>query len=1287
MKIISDKWQVTSDTNRQPARSESASSCHLSPVTCHRQRGVALVITLILLSVTLLMALAFLAISKRERGAVTTSVDTATARLAADAGQQFAEAEIAANILSTTNPYGFGPFVSVNYQPTSPQVWLSNIVTHAPENRFYLDLNRNGTNDPSGPVTDVDNQGHTIFDSSGTNPIVEFQVGDPEWIGVLQRPDQPYGPDNPYIARFAVFAQPVGNSLDWNAIHNQALSPAKNTKQPNPIQPDYYFRNEGVGSWELNLPAFLTDLNTNEWDPATDPYNYLQPGFINKGRGFEDAFALLTNRYAGRYTTLLSVTNLFGAAGGWAFANDGIDGYSDGPQLITADTNEDLFQPDSPIEFWLGANNTNHFFTPDDLFDPAKSSVYFTNSLTSAGFSNATYDRYTFYRMLSQIGTDTTPESGKMNLNYDNLDPGFNGVLTVNGTASATNFIPWQPLAFFANAADRMLKTYTTLWSTSYVPTNSAPGVTNLIAVVNPNYVATFNVTAPFGVTGIPVWVSNRFVYTPAVQRVLQLAANIFDATTNSYYPSVFRPMFTVSASGNVFITGYTNVPAITDPTQLVWPIDASTLSAMSAVTNVNNLAINVFGVPWIIGAKKGFPNFNAFEMENIFQLTRKLQLTRPNINVTYQSNPNAYAVSQQITITMTNMFGVECWNSYQADYTHGLVQIVAKDFNTVTLTNDEGLSYTIPFASTNAVADNDWPGCGPNPLNLPIQPNPQSFIWQPLEQGEIALPGWIYTFDTNNPFVAQAPSYFVTNSLMPHWTLLVTNRLQVVILESNAVDGAYHVLDYVQLIGPEKSIDLTAAITNLYDTYYDINNHYQPTQNTGYNDMWDPITNRAVPRIPKGIINQIAVSAQFLPIVYSPWWNGSGWAPVDVTNQTAAFGAFLGYGSSVSGDSSYIAAGGTALSLQAPYTPTALVACITQWEVNDPLVHYLASDLAGASQSAQPVQQITPLTLGGLNDRYRPWGGNVRFQNIDLHPYDHTIKDPLVSSSDHWDFPASKLPTTGWLGRIHRGTPWQTVYLKSLDVLATDGLGTWTNWTGDLNYFDAAAEAPVQDRLLFDVFTTAFNDNATRGTLPVNIGATPGGQSLAAWSALFSGIVAPTNIAGGYTIINPVAVDVANGVPMTNSPLWQLAAGIVNARSGFINPDGLAGVYEHAGSILRAPQLTELSPFLSALNPTNQISDEMYEWLPQQIMSLLRVGAPRYVIYSYGQTLKPAQGGVFLGAGANFGMVTNYQVAAEIATRTVVRMDTMRTNTASGAVTVTPPHAVIESFNILPPD
>ena len=46
-------------------------------------------------------------------------------------------------------------------------------------------------------------------------------MGDPEWIGILQRPDQPYGPNNPFVARYAFIALPIGNTLDLNAIHNQ----------------------------------------------------------------------------------------------------------------------------------------------------------------------------------------------------------------------------------------------------------------------------------------------------------------------------------------------------------------------------------------------------------------------------------------------------------------------------------------------------------------------------------------------------------------------------------------------------------------------------------------------------------------------------------------------------------------------------------------------------------------------------------------------------------------------------------------------------------------------------------------------------------------------------------------------------------------------------------------------------------------------------------------------------------------------------------------------------------
>jgi hypothetical protein len=105
-----------------------------------------------------------------------------------------------------------------------------------------------------------------------------------------------------------------------------------------------------------------------------------------------------------------------------------------------------------------------------------------------------------------------------------------------------------------------------------------------------------------------------------------------------------------------------------------------------------------------------------------------------------------------------------------------------------------------------------------------------------------------------------------------------------------------------------------------------------------------------------------------------------------------------------------------------------------------------------------------------------------------------------------------------------------------------------------------------------------------------------------------------------------------------------------------------------------------------------------MYEWLPQQTMSLLRVsGSPRYVIYCYGQALKPAPNSIVTSGGRFFGMVTNYQIVSEIATRAVVRFGSTVTNVMVpdpnnnynwvGQPVVTNNNAVIESFNVLPPD
>jgi hypothetical protein len=117
---------------------------------------------------------------------------------------------------------------------------------------------------------------------------------------------------------------------------------------------------------------------------------------------------------------------------------------------------------------------------------------------------------------------------------------------------------------------------------------------------------------------------------------------------------------------------------------------------------------------------------------------------------------------------------------------------------------------------------------------------------------------------------------------------------------------------------------------------------------------------------------------------------------------------------------------------------------------------------------------------------------------------------------------------------------------------------------------------------------------------------------------------------------------------------------------------------------------LTVNSPFLNWSDPAQQqsgISDAAYEWLPQQTLGLLRCStAPRFVIYGFGQTLKPAQNGVVTSGNQNFfGLVTNYQVTAESAVRAVLTVHPQVTATSTGLVTNYT--TTVDSYTILPPD
>jgi hypothetical protein len=1267
------------------------------------EHGVALVVTVILISVITFLAVAFLVLTRRERGAVTTSVQQTVARQAAETALQRAQAELLAPILAFTNvsaydlrvstnyihPQGFNPAqrtgiltpdqlgwatnVSYTYadgRPLSTDDYRQNLANllYAPrppvfitnadgtvDFRFYLDLNRNGRYDtngwqpvilPSGRYLAVDGTETTSL----SNAVFQFMIGDPEWVGVLERPELPHSPTNRFVARYAWIAVPSGKTLDLNAIHNQA-------KMLNPRW-DGYLRNMGVAPFELNLAAFLADLNTNFWDYAYNT-NLTQP---SRGTAFDDATALLVYRYGGSYNNLASVARLFGPAGVQVFSTNRIDDMLNGP-LLTG-----LFLPPTDndgmrVGFgWPGAENPRAFFDTQDLFDPEKTrlgppgTVSLSDRLLQAGTRTNTYDRYTFYRLLAQLGTDSGPvPADRMHLTFDNVtwrNP-------VTGVVSPTNFHPWQPLAFFTNAADRMLRAYTAEWL------RSSPA----------DYLLTFATNQPFGITNIPVWVSNRLVYTPAVHRLLQLAANLYDAQNNERRPSVFRPVFSRQGDA-VWIVGYEHVPTNNPQSYLQAPLDISEVPQGTA------LRVNVYGVPWVVGAKSGLPNFNEFAMQTVFEITRKLKLRKPSL----QARPDQIQTNQLYIVSLTNVLAAEFWNSYRTDFTNPVLVRIAGDV-TMVLTNEYGpmrltqpgmvLTNRIVFAALTNLTR--WPG-----YRSLQSPEPTSFVVPIYTNITIVPPAFWYhntpNLDTNVLRFPEMPGFPI-----PRFGLSVRARLRAIIQEGGP---AGPILDYVQLDGLDEFRDLAAEFSRTRS---------DDPNGLAWGLLWD--TNRVggntVNHVTRGIVYQIRISLGEYG-ANTVDWTSYGLPPgMSRDWEIDAFRAFLGLS-----PLRFANIVNTNLEHQVPFTPTRRISRHHTWQANDPLVHYLANDLRYwpseeelRDESVKPGVPVQLLeNIGRLNKRFRPWGGNPQ-GSADPRAFDMAIKDPGVRASDDWTFPTNQFPNIGWIGRVHRGTPWQTVYLKATHVGAdAAGRTYWArDWTGNTNLFDALNAAPPQDRLLFDLFTTAYDPVSSRGRLSVNQ------TNLAAWSAVFSGVVTLTNVLSDTEVrlrwlrdpqrtwlneyLQPLVIQPAGiyNPFLTNTwpPVVRLVHGINRTRASTnLFP---RQVFEHVGDILAVPELTEASPFLnwSAAQLQYGLTDAAVEWLPQQILGLLKADEePRFVVYAYGQALRPAPNSL-IRSGPFLGMFENYEITAESAARAVIRIEGAPEH----------PRAVVEQFNWLGPE
>lgn len=1296
------------------------------------ERGIALVITLIMLAVITFMAIAFLVLSRGERSSVGTATDQAIARQGADNALERAKIELIAPMIALTNANSSGLMVSTNLinplgfqggganlsiytsptnvaynypsgqplnlkdmlqnltnlyiNPRPPVFIVTNRLTSASDFRYYLDLNRNGAFEPTGWINVTNVSGQPILDAKG-NRLVQYVQGDPQWIGGLEFPDRHHSADNRFLYRYCYLVVPTSQALDINYIHNAANRPNKGTIDRTGAD---FLRNQGVGTWEINLASFLYDLNTNAYAWG-GPYSYrpVPPVFVN-GNAFVDACSILTSRYGSiNYPVALSsVRNLF-ANGQIAFANHSFDGYTAGPLMLGPSGfsyDPDITPAPRAVYPWPGADNTNHFFSTQDFFDPTKTSLNFAARLLATGTNVDTYDRYTFYNLVSQLGTDSAPEPpGKINLNYDNrVQP------NVRGIVSATNFFLWKPVDFFTNTASMLLT----------------------------------NAGFTLSLTNLQVYPTN--FYTPSVHRLLQLAANIYDATTNRalvvspqypYYPTVFRPIFRRIGT-NVVIAGYREV------------INADMANARLAPAMVEldqtNVNVNVFppygtpfnpidknepmvsGIPLIIGAKKGFPNFNEFAMQTQIFVSRLLEFKRPGTSTTAPP-----ATNQMYVVAVTNSFGLEAWNSYLTNYPRRL-ELVTTANMTAIMTNQLGAANVLfnnritRGAITNLAANSwtGWPitkGAGRSSMVLPFG-MAQNFMFLSNSTYVVTQPngggGFVpITHEFNRTGIGG--SFYV-----PRWWLNLNTRLLYVLVDVDA----NRIVDYVNINNWEQTVDINYQLV-LGNSLIGNPADYHNPANAWLTNRLGGVAAQANVNVPTyGIMNQIQAGLQGLN---PPDWNNFSQDPNSGLDTESAVDGFrynlLGptLGSPINpkdiGKTFY-----ASNIFYAPFDPFRPIYIHTSWQANDPLVHYTAGDLMDLS--VDPTNRINfsslnpPLpNIGMVNTRFRPWGGNPGATDP-LTDYQMAVKDPNVTRSDDWDFPTNKFPNIGWLGRVHRGTPWQTVYLKSTNALLIAGrvdtsLLNWTRWTGNpvtiaipaltnmfsltavtnmaslayvdrntrlLTINDAILTSPTNDWHILDLFTTALNDNADRGQLSVNQ------TNLAAWSAVLSGVNVLSN---SVSPNQPLFIQPAGPYnPAAPPPLVSIVNGINNARTNFPNH-----AFSRLGDILATPELTVLSPYWSL---TNKFNDAVVERIPQQILGLLHGGEqpPRFVIYSYGQALKPAahslyQGGV--GSGAFFGLCTNYQITAEVVTRAVVRVD--------GAPTK--PRAVVESFNVLPPD
>jgi hypothetical protein len=935
------------------------------------------------------------------------------------------------------------------------------------------------------------------------------------------------------------------------------------------------------------------------------------------------------------------------------------------------------------------------FYDMQDLFDPNKTGLpgatvefstppgtglNFASNLIWVGKYLDSTNRYTFQRLLDSIGTGSAPEYGvyvytnlytnlplvpppswlrtKVNINYDNTAQIQAGpyARTPAGpygpfTPMPTNLVPWtNALSFFTNAADLLLRSQVFVY-TNYVLATLSNGSVAYVPAAAPYT----NLYFTFGLTNIPVYAPNNpgIVYNEQVHRILQLAANIYAAANPAYSsgtgvhvyqePPIFRPQLVwsnvvpgvVNSNSVLYITGFvqvTNGGNSNAYSQIIKSFYDLTNYYNACVAGTNQNDPNIWGIPWVVGAVKGLPAFDQYSYKNQILFDRQLQFVRrPGTSAgQYETSLPFLYTNQFYEMSVSNVSGMDAWNPYSSHFYGSGAGFFVVISNLITVSVRNTAPFVTNISVTNVI---NWNvGAPTNPVSSPwLAGQFETF----LSNWFVALPYGYYSesqhmfFQYTNGFTTDTnQTSWPTHS----WTATVTNHLCYALFDGSPVLRTSVLLDFVNLGPFGSSFPISQYLTNLPDQY-----------NTSAYPMWSlaATTDAGLRQTPPAIQAQIGYC---MPLSSKFQWSMQGQgSPNGYPAQQQSFNS----PGLISGPS---ANASTAV-------PYANYADSDIWMACDPLVHYTIGDLFSPSVSMsttninfiQPIQLLNQMTLGlGSNTQRYIYG----IQNANTQRY--IYGDPGMFSSTNWQFPTNLFPSVGWLGRVHRGTPWQTVYLKSDDPVHGPGWGAaidnYTPWVNSPYTY------PTNDWAIIDLFTTVPNDNAARGLLSVNQ------TNDAAWAAVFGGVIVMTNLTNG-TPLNPTTdvsylMDTANGINMAR------------ANTNY-NPNGL---FHKIGDILQASALTTQLGYVTNFNGTP--NDEMVERIPQQTLGLLKLGLPQFVIYSWGQSLKP-KNLYSTGSGNLQNICTNYEITGEYLTRTVCHIVS---DPAAAS-----PRIVIDNFNIEP--